>query len=221
MNTNPQQYPTQFYGRTFIYWTGGLLFGPLAIFMCTAGLLSWLGIIEPLYGEPNPKAEIALMVGGLFCTLFSIACTFHVYALQTPNLTIYKEGLCILVIGTPIRFNPIRNILFGYLPALLAVLLQFKTRLVRLRWENINIVANAGTLEIGGLIDKDEYNFGQDTSPESEWHTTFFGVDSFGTPIAKVSESVQFFLHNPDARETLPSWQDEETLLGNDTFDFR
>jgi len=55
---------------------------------------------------------------------------------------------------------------------------------------------------------------------QSQW-AYFPESDSFGTSLRKVSESVQFFQENPDVRESLPSWQDEETLLGNETFDFR
>ncbi|MCL2709484.1 MAG: hypothetical protein FWE95_01265 [Planctomycetaceae bacterium] len=33
--------------------------------------------------------------------------------------------------------------------------------------------------------------------------------------------AVRRFLFNPDTRELLPSWQDEGTTFGNDTFDFR
>jgi len=42
-------------------------------------------------------------------------------------------------------------------------------------------------------------------------NASIFGTDSFGTSFAEVTESVQFFLHNPDSREVLPSWQEEDT----------
>ena len=230
MNTNPQQYPTQFYGRTFVPWACALMFVPLAVFSCIMGPLFWLDIIKSANGAPGYTAGIPLTIIGLsFLLPFAIFFTFQIFAMQSPILTIYQEGLGIRAVGgIPVRSHPI--LIFTHIALFqewltllwqLLTLQLFQIRTFYLRWKNINIVANAGTLEIGGLIDKNEYGFGQDTSLESEWHTTFFRVDSFGTPIAAVNESVQFFLHNPDARESLPSWQDEKTLLGNDTFDFR
>ena len=208
-----QKYPIQFYGRTWIYWMGIVFLGLPAIFICALVLLSLLGIIESVQAEPNRGAEIQLIVAGLFWLLFFVACAFQLYALQTPCLAISKEGIIIRTIGTPIRFNLILNILFGYLPLLIGVLWQFRVRLVRLQWEDIDVVVNTRTLEINGMIDNDVDDFGRETTREQ--HTSIFGTDSFGVAFDKVIESVQFFLHNPDAREMLPSWQEDDIESGH------
>ena len=231
MNTNPQQHPTQFYGRTWIYWTGVLVLGPFVAFWSFVGALVLLDI-EPYNGMDKLVGIIPVSIGLLYAPMILVCC-FQVFARQTPTLKIYQEGMIVRSFGISIRFDS--NNLIGqylwhalgaiYLP--LIVLWQcitsqaFRIRTVQLRWENFDVIrwTETGSYAISGWSDKDRHDSAQDTPLEHiEISCT---ADSFGTPIAIVSESVQFFRHNPDARESLPSWQDEDTLLGNETFDFR
>ena len=201
MNTNPQQYPTQFYGRTWIFRMVALSFGPLGFVWSSIGLLFFFGIEEPfIEGRAAHEAGIDFVFAGLLFLVPAGICAVQMYLRKIPILVICKEGLWIRAIGTPICLNRIRK--------------------VRLRWEHVDVIPRQMGLDIAGVIDKKIQSDFDETSFE-RYAVSYGLLHSFGESIAAVNESVQFFLHNPDAREFLPSWQDEETLLGNDTFDFR
>ena len=230
MSTNLQKYPTCFYGRTFIFWAG-------VLFLCpTVAIWFIIGLAHPLGFELNADFEMGLasMILGLILLLLVLASFFQVFARQTPILKIYREGMMIRIIGTPIPINHDNMylqivvhtggilLLFPLVVLWQCITLQaFRIRTVHLRWENVEVAWETGILHVKGLIDKNMNDvFDQKAASESDYAVSYYTA-SFGTPIAAVNESVQFFLHNPDARESLPSWQDEETLFGNDTFDFR
>ena len=217
MNTNPQQYPTRFYAATFP-WTAILfltLFGVPAIMSA----LDCFGVAR-LFGQPpNLVVGILFLLFGFGCMFYAIQGIFHnvhvFYLLvrRMPILQIYREGICMR------RF--------------------IADQTFCLQWKSIWIDSNNSTPESPRSFRfqkaKEQYPIKimywhekeRNDGPadreciDIDYEKFTFEPHAFSTPIAKVSESVQFFLHNPDARETLPSWQDEETLLGNDTFDFR
>jgi len=183
-----QKYPIRFYGRTLIFRVGVLLFGPLGALLCIMGLLFFLGIEEPIVdGRDDYEVGIDLTITGLLFLIPAGICAFQVFARQTPTLIICKEGLWI----RSIRILRIRS--------------------VRFRWENVDVMPKQAGLTIAGRIDKENrYDFESDTSFERR--TFFYWIYSFREPFDKVIESVQFYLHNPDSREMLPSWQDDDIV---------
>ena len=239
MNTNPQQYPTQFYGRTWRYWLATLFFVlPAVSICCITAIMMLLGAVGIIHNVKSfgDSDVIYGMIIFIFFILLAIALIFRLCALQCPVLKIHREGLWIRTIGTSTRIDPLLGCVLGVVFALLfkafmmvwsVITLQlFCIRIVRLQWENItDIQDESETLikrrkfMIAGLYEKEYNDFSQGFSLEH--YTISYDAEDFSVSIAVVNESVQFFLHNPDAREFLPSWQDEETLLGNDTFDFR
>ena len=223
MNTNPQQYPTRFYGRTWIYWVGVLVVGSLATLGCILGPLFCFDVINLGNGDPGFLPGIPMVMVSLPLMPFAIAFVVQVITRQLPTLIIYQEGIWIRVVETPIQDYPVLQVLQLAMFQIVFVMFwrlitgqMFQTPTYRLRWENIETIwTETGTFAITGWIDKDRFDFEQDAP--LKYLTISCTVDSFGTPIRKVNESVQFFLHNPDAREFLPSWQDEETMLERTT----
>jgi len=196
---------------------GILCSGPSCV--CTVTL----GLLRP----PDLDSGTPLAMFGLFWLFIFVVCAFQVFARQRPLLKIYQEGMEIRAIGAPIYISLFMNVLgFGTLLFLLIVFCQFITlqmfriRTIRLRWDNVSVIPTPGTLAIGGWFIKNvNDDFGQETS--LEYYAVSYEVASFRVSIGKVSEALLFFLHNPDSRETLPSWQNEETVFGNDAFDFQ
>jgi len=213
-NTDLEKYPIRFYGRTWIFWACTLILGHIAVFGCIMGPLFWLDIIKPANGRPGYEAGIPLTIISSLLMPFAINFAFQVYALQWPILKIYKEGLWIRTIGTPIKIDPVLIALFGLLLHILITLWQFitlqmfQTRTVRLRWEDID-TKQAGNwdLVIAGRLN--EAN--KDSFDPEDWYYIAYGADSFGMSVAKVKGVVFYFQNNPDSRETLPSWQDTES----------
>jgi hypothetical protein len=224
-NPFTKKYPTRFYARTWLYWAGVLVFVPFTIFPL---------ILIITEGTPDKEEMIAAIIGISIFMVCLIACAFQVYARQRPILKIHKEGLWIRSIGVPIKYNVFVGCLLGYFVIFLIafilvwqlITLQlFRIRIVRLKWENITEwQANKGTFTrkeqflIGGWYEKDYHDFEQEFALEPYWGSYESG--DFGMAIGKVSEAILFYMHNPDARETLPSWQDDEFTFGNVTFDF-
>ena len=208
-----KRYPTQFYGRTWIFWAGTLLLGPFAILLCTGMVLFWFDIEQPV----DDGAVFEMVLFGLFGLLFLIMTfisAFQVLARQTPILKIYKEGLWIRTIGTPIRTR------MDFLIALtllwrLVTLQLFQIRTVRLQWENIEAIpAEKGTLTITGWLSKKHDDaFQRGSASELEPYTSPpYEPYSFGVSIDKVREVVLYFWYNPNSRETLSSWQFDFTF---------
>ena len=217
-NTDLEKYPIRFYGRTWIFWACTLILGYIAVFGCIMGPLFWLDIIKPANGRPGYEAGIPVTIISSLLMPLAIASAFRVYALQWPILKIYKEGLWIRTIGTPVKVDPVLGALFGILLLIPIMLWQlvtvqmFQTRTVRLRWEDIDTkqTGNWNLVIAGRLNEANENSF----DPE-DWYYIAYGADSFGMPVAQVREAVFYFQNNPDSRETLPSWQDNEILFGN------
>ena len=93
-----------------------------------------------------------------------------------------------------------------------------RVQTVHLCWDNVAVTSEENKITIIGWYDKEERkDFG--TFTFLEHFTASYGVSSFKEPIDKVSESVLFYLSNPDERETLPSWE-EEITFGKETFEF-
>ena len=215
-----------------MFWLGILCTGPFASLFCLLGLQEIARAHEA--GIP------LLVIGGIFLFV-SAACAFQVLARQFSLLRVYREGIEIRTIGTPIQVDPILHILgFGSLVMLLiafwhfVTLQMFRIRTVRLPWETVVVIPTKRTLAIAGWFDKENDNsfednpfrgntlednsFEQETS--SEYYAVSYDAHSFGTPIGKAIKTVQFFLFSADSRVVLPSWQSEETVLGNETFAF-
>ena len=231
-NTNPQQYPTQFYGRTFIFWVGVICFGPYAVLLSILVLLFLFRIMCGDAGLDMVLASLVLLPFLLVFVSTALACIFQVYARQMPILKIFRDGMVIRSIGVQLRYGS-DNLIGQYfwyttgpiiLPRIIlwhCISLQaFRIRTFLFRWEDItDLLTNKNEFKIEGWCEQNRNDFKREV-PLEFWFFLYESHD-FGTSIRKVGESVQFFLHNPDARESLPSWQDEETLFGNETFDFR
>ena len=210
-----QKYPIRFYGRALLFLVGILASAPIAIVGCLMVPISLLVLVwEPTIASIGYVAMIIFYL--LFMLLF-VACIFQVYVRQRPILKLCKEGLWIRSLGTPISINPFLNTLFGFIPIIIAVLWQvvtlriFRIQMIRLQWENVDVMSGEDNLTITGWFDKDNLDdFGRNDLLEN--YSISYGVYSFREPFDKVIESVQFFLHNPDSREMLPSWQDDDIV---------
>jgi hypothetical protein len=161
---------------------------------------------------PSPDSIADVFFLTLFVLLFS-ACIFQVYARKRPIFKIYREGLWIRSLGTPISVNLFLNTLCLFIPIILIVFWQlitlqvFRVRTVRLHWENVDVMSGEDSLTIIDWFNKENLeDFGKHMSMEH--YTVSYGAYSFRIPIDKVNEAVQFFLHNPDSRKMLPSWHD-------------
>jgi len=217
MEADEREYPTQFYGRTFVFWAGLLFLGPITVFMYVLGMLLLLGIETAPNGQPDSDAGIAFTIGGVALTCLVIACAFQLYARQYPVLKICQEGIETRTIGVPTPNNLLMGILFALglwvfilpLIALWQVITfqAFRVQTFHFRWENIDAIPTAtGAFTINGLVEKNSNDFDHDTP---EYWSIPYGTDSFGVSINKVMGAIQFFLHNPDVWNNLPSWQDE------------
>ena len=212
-----KNYPISFYGRTWMMWAGALICGYFAVLGCFMGPLFWLGIIKPADGRPGYEAGIPLTIISVLLMPIAIAFAFQVYARQWPILKIYKEGLWIRSIGTPYQTDwalsatGIDMILIVFVMLWqLVTLRMFRTQVIHWRWEDLDIVLpRNGNFSIVGWLDNDDF-----TQNDMKPHTVSYGADSFEMSINKVRESVQFFHGNPDLRESLPSWQNDETEIG-------
>jgi hypothetical protein len=221
-DTELRKYPTRFYGRTFRLWAGILYFGTPAILFYAIGFLNILKSI------PNGELDLDKIVGPLIAgTLIAIPAVigvFEVIAAQYAIISIHKEGLFFRY-GTSYRFSRFfvfSNIFFVFIPILLITLWKtitlqfFPKRTSYLRWQHTkSVLLEGGVLLIVGRFTTISNDFEQDVPSE---HTTFhYSTHYFGEPISKVIEAVQFYYRNPDARETLPSWQDEFYFATDDT----
>ena len=212
-----KKYPIVFYGRTWMVWAGTLIFGHLVVFGCIMGPLFWLNMIKPANGHPGYEAGIPLTIISLLLLPIAIACAFQVFALQWPILKIYKEGLWIRSIGTRSQSNPaligtgIDMILILLIILWHLITLQmFRTQIICWRWEDFDLLIKYGTFSIVGWFDQESNGGFEQQVPVP--HTVFYGGDSFEMSIDIVREAIQYYSGNPDLRENLPSWQNDEDL---------
>ena len=223
-----QSYPTRFYGRTWLYWMGIPLLGTLVAFWLIFGLQIVLGI-EP---TDDPEMGFVLIILGLILAPAVFVCVFQVYARQMPILKIYREGMVIRTIGAPVQADNLVLIVlwvFGLWIIILPLialwqcitLQTFRIQTIRVRWEKIvTILPDKRSLTIAGWFEKIHSSVSErDTSAEF-YHAVSYDTASFGTSIGNVIEAVVFNAFNPDSREVLPSWQGEESMFVNDTYDF-
>lgn len=232
MTANQKKFPTQFYSRTLIPWAGVLFLGPI-VGLWTAIGLSVLFDFEFLDEPTNSEEAIALLgVAALFAPMV-IASLFQVFVRQSPTLKIHREGIMIREVWTPIRFAsllfiPILSSMlwpFAIFYAAFVVFFRlftlqlFRVRIFHLQWEEIEtIFPEKNGLTIVGWCDKGYNDFEQEIP--KDFHSFSYDAGSFGMSINKVSESIQFFWYDSDAREILSSWHREEIPLGNETFGF-
>jgi len=208
MHSDREKYPTRFYGRSLLFWVGLLACLPF---------LAWGFLLLPVFlFAPDIDMLVVVIFFSLFILLFA-ACVFQIRNRKRPILTICKEGLLIRSLGTPINIDPYLNIMFGFVPIVIIVfwrlitLQMFRKRTVRLRWENVDVMAGEDGLTIIDWFDKENNNdVGRRASLEH--YTISYGVYSFRESVGRVGESVQFFLHNSAAREELPSWLNEDAF---------
>jgi len=205
------------------------------------GLLVLLGIDQLPEGEDPRDVGTALLAMSVFFLPIVLSSVFQVFARQSPVLKIYREGIKIRLLWTPIRYGVLLGCLLALCSPLALLLLAcvtlwrlftlqlFRIQTFHLRWENIvEIPAGKNEFTIVSWKETDsnniEPNFNdvddckQKTSLEL-WQFPF-DANSFGTSIRSVIEAVQCFERDPDLREMLPSWQDTDILFGNDAFDF-
>ena len=194
-----KEYPNQFYGRKYDVW-GSILFAlPIVV-----GLLLCGEVMKDSDTRDRRDLGIVLLVIGMVVAPIPLVFTYRLYALQWPILKIYREGLEIRIIGTTLPETPAWDVIgitqFSTMLILIwqfITLQMFRTRTVRLRWENITEM----------LVGKDFFSIaGRADKPVLVSYKKY----SFGIPTDAVNEAVQFFLWNADSRETLPSWHDEE-----------
>ena len=180
------------------------------------GPLFWLDIIKPANGHPGYEAGIPLTIISLLMMPFAIACSFQVFARQWPILKIQKEGLWVRSIGTHYKVDPALTLTgFDMILIILIMLWQlvtlkmFRTHVIHWRWEDLDIMLPGnGNFAIVGWIDS-----GDSAQNDLKPHTVSYGADSFEMSINIVRESVKFFHSNPNLREALPSWQNDETMI--------
>ena len=188
-----------------------VLGGLLAIPFIFSGLLHLLSLmIDP---QPNEDALIiglVLMIMGLFASSMPIYFVFRIYFFQHPILSIYQEGIEIRSTGFPSKTRPS----VGYFDRLWQsiVFRIFPLRKDRLQWKYMShfFPANRGFMIVGWFDCPEKINLGFG-SPFAQAAYSF-GADYFSVPIKKVIESILYFMNDPEAREELPSWRDNETL---------
>ena len=76
-SVNLKEYPTQFYGRTFVCWAGILFLGPLVSFYCIIGVTGVLGL--DVFQIKNSEEAIRFLFLGLILLPLVIASFFLVY----------------------------------------------------------------------------------------------------------------------------------------------
>ena len=197
-----KEYPIQFYGRTLDAWGVVLIIGPLVAAACIAGaLLNW-GFVEiPDNHDGSRDIGFLLLIVGTVIMTVPLVFMYRLYALQRPILKIFREGLEIRTVGTTLpdiqAWDITHYLTMFILIGQFVTLQMFRTRTVRLRWENIHeMFEGKGVFSLAGRTDRP--------------FRVSYGCYSFGMPTDEVNEAVQFFLWNADFRETLPSWHDEE-----------
>jgi hypothetical protein len=216
------QYPTRFYAKKVMFALGVLSFGPIAVGSCYVGILHRLDHVKGI-GRDAGTSEI---ISGAALMILVVACAFQTLARLCPVIKIHKEGLRIRTLGTPPYFSvlslisPVHLLLFIITTIFLFVTLQmFRIRKYHLRWEQIESTLLArGTFTIAGLCGiENDADDAQETPPV--FRSITYDEDAFGiTSVEELNEAIQFFLSNPDARETLPSWQDAGTMFEGETF---
>ena len=214
-----QKKPIWFYGRMWMVLAGTLIVGHLAVFGCVMGPLFWLDIIKSANGHPGYEAGIPLTIIGLLLMPIAIAFAFQVFALQRPILKICKEGLWIRSIGTRYEIDPVLTILGFDLILIIFIMLwqlmtlqMFRIKVIHWQWDHFDLLPKYGIFSVTGWLDKDNKNDFEQGTPVP--YTVSYGADSFSVSIDIVRKTIQFYIHNPDSRETLPSWQDDETMFG-------
>jgi hypothetical protein len=197
-----KKYPTRFYARTLLYWAGVFTIGPFASIGCYEGLSGKAG-----------DASITITIIGLILAILVIAWVFQIFARRQPLLQFYREGIMIRLIGTrmPEYFVGIGMIIAVFIIYWQFITLKlFQIRTIHWRWENLEpMLPKKGTLWIAG-------ESGKDVPLGYATYSSTYETDPFVKYLDDVIEAVQFYYHNPDQRETLPSWQDEETVFGSD-----
>jgi hypothetical protein len=217
-------YPTQFYARTFVHWAGCFILVPLIVFYCSV-------FVDPPKAQLTRGETITGVIGISLTTVLWIACIFQVRVRQTPTLKMYREGIKIRLLAAPTRFEilllnitawigPVRFCVIIFLVFWQFLTLRlFQVQTFRLRWENLlDMPMEKNSFTLSGWIERDRGDFEQD-APLEQWEFPY-QADSFGTPIGKVFEAVQFYQFHYDAQETLPSWQNDDTLSSKEIFDF-
>lgn len=217
MATN--EYPTKIYGKTWILWACTLIIGQVACMGCILGPLFWLDILKRADGQPGSFGGIHMTVIGLLLMPVAILFAFQLLARQWPIIKIYKEGLEIREIGTPIQIDPILSIIgIGFIIIILVAIWQlitlqiFRTKTSRLRWDEIPyIMKDTGSFTIA-VSSSSETKETFDESGHSPTVHYSYGPDSFSLPTEKVDEIVRHYRYTPGARESLPGWDDDFSI---------
>lgn len=191
-----QEYPNRFYARTSDAWGCVLLTGPAAVAVCVAWVLVCANAIE------ISDTGLILMVVGMVLTAVAMIFAYRVYASQWPVLKICREGLEIRSIGTTLPDAPswdITGLVYYMLLFLLiwqfVTLRMFRTRTTRLPWADIHeMLTGKDAFTIIGCVDK-------------PFRVSYMKY-SFGVPTDSVCDAVEFFLHNPASRDSLPGWEE-------------
>lgn len=202
-----KKYPICIYGKRWILWAITIIFGGFACFCCIAGPLFWTGVFVAADRRPRHEAGIPLTVAGLVLIPLFMNSLFQLYARYWPLICIYKEGLQIRTIATPLRSDLISDILgitlilIVFVAAWQLITLQmFRTQTFYLPWENLMIRSQSGTLD---LI----FPLHQNLSDYEEEQLFFsYNQNSFNISVEKAKKAILYY-KNPASRESLQSWE--------------
>ena len=137
---------TQFYGKTWIYWSQSIIFGLFTIFGLIMGPLFLTGTMERADGKPCTEAGIAITAVTLVFMLPAfVLAVFNFRIRQAPLVRICREGIEARLIGrTSIDGIPLVpaqvRLLWGFISTQI-----FRARLLRVLWPDL------GDAQVTGL----------------------------------------------------------------------
>lgn len=212
----PQFDPTQFRGKTWIFFAQAIIFGQFAVFALVLGPLFLTGAMKRADGRPATDAGIPLTVMGTIFAAVTALAVFNIVARRRPLVRLCREGIVVNRIGVSSLDGVPAIPGFGRAMALLRVawlvvsLQGFRQQLVYSPWESFRAA------QVSGLTMQRRLTiFASFFRPpnEEEWPEhlgkwiTFEEV-AFAVPLDHVAHSVTMYFTDVSARQRLPSWHD-------------
>jgi hypothetical protein len=203
-------HPTQFYGKTWIYWAQSIIFGGLTLFGLIMGPLFLTGAMKRADGKPAEDAGIGLtaVTLGFMLPVFVVA-VFNLRVRRAPLIQIWREGIETRLIGrTSIDGVPLVpamvRIVWGFI-----TMQSFRNRALRTFWPDVRGAQVAGLpamriLFVNGVFR--EIPDGPLIVTEPVANRVIFQQVDFKRPLPVVAEAIAFYASNPRLCDRLPSW---------------
>lgn len=91
--------PTEFSGKTWIFYAQALILGCLGTFSLICGPLFLFGVVKPANGKPGTDAGIALSIIAIPLLLIAALAVFNILARRRPIIRILPTGIEVNQIG--------------------------------------------------------------------------------------------------------------------------